>query len=295
MDKPTEHQPLDNFFRRKLTDASLPPGSESWSRLQSRLTEQPLEGVTRPIHWIGVLWYCAASTAASFLLLAFLWTNEDEKLTRPNAGKELADGKKSAKGTVQPRTNRTLETPAPKRSDVATESVGEPKAIEQGKSQVNRAGQQREYARRSKEGKSEETINVSPQSQIVKVTEKQPEPIQNKPVGFEKKELASESPRNTTTKPALINQERTLIVSVAEPTTEQAVTSEFQRMPSATFQAPVKNARIARVFRQIKRLKDGEALARVEVNPSETDDESGLVSRLVQATRSKENQSKQQK
>ncbi len=297
MDKPTEHQPLDDLFRRKLNQASVQPGTESWSRLQGRLAGQQSVLAERPSRRIGAIWYGSASAVAACMLLAFLWTNWNEKSASNNLGNELSAGEKAAKTRLQPLENRVIPSPTGGLNEVSEAVVTQPKTSDSPKNQLKPEKQHSGYAKRFKVEKREGVITVNPQRQIVKAIEKKTEPTLNKPEVPEKNELASTSPQNGPTKPAVSNPERTLIVSVAEPISEQTLptVNEGQPIKSAVAQTPVKNARIARVFRQIKRLKDGEVLARADVSTNETDDESGLVNRLFQSARSKENQSKQQK
>ncbi|MCY7359855.1 MAG: hypothetical protein LH609_20875 [Rudanella sp.] len=275
----------------------MQPSTESWSRLQGRLAGQPPVVEDKPSRRIGTIWYGSASAVAACLLLAFLWTNWSEKLANTNAENELSVGKKSAKGTTQPLNKQAVSSPLSKPNEVFEAVVTQPKTTDSRKNELKPEEQHSEYARQSKVEKSKGISNASPQNQIVKATEKQPEPTLSKPDVSVKNELASATSQNSTATPASPNPERTLIVSVAEPVSEQPVieTKEAQPQRKAVTETPVKNARIARIFRQIKRLKDGEALAKADVNTNEADEESGLVNRLFQSAQSKENQRKQQK
>ncbi len=294
MDKPTEHQPLDNLFRRKLNDASVQPDTEGWARLESRLTGQEVTVEDKPTRRLGAVWYWSASVAAACLLLAFLWTGPTKQPTAGTGKSDLAVIPETSRGTTQTPTKRQTpvlsETETDKLAERSSETVD---PIINPQNRQAREAINRPYDNSAKVLESQAKTEIRKSELTAKTLDKQAD---ERTIQLElpEKDAVVANNAEPATKPALQNTERTLIVTVAEPATAETASPQTENalMPR---EAPVKNARIARVFRQIKRLKDGEALARADINPDGTDDESGLVSRLVQATRSKENQIKQQK
>lgn len=298
MDKPTEHQPLDNLFRHKLNDASVPVSTDVWNKLQDRLAGQAAITEPKPNRRIGAAWYWSVSAAASCLLLAFFWTSQNRQPT-PKAGKpDLATTTKTAKQLRQQVPK--IETPAlaKNRPDKLIEpSIDNAEPIGSPRNQESVKTPDRLYANGSKAVESTQKTKAEQPELIVKTPDKQPDKAPVQVVMAPEKTTALNN-GDPAAKPTPQNPERTLIVSVAEPVSKPAITETITPQPENSVvpkETPVKNARIARVFRQIKRLKEGETLARADINSNETDDEGGLFNRLVQSTRSKENQSKQQK
>lgn len=296
MDKPTERQPVDDFFRRNLNDASVPPRADGWNRLQSRLLEQQLEVADKPNRRIGAAWYWTASVAAACLLVVYFWVNSNQSTIAP-ATPELATTIRSAKKTVLKPEHREENIAANETASAPvttpTESV-EP-SIKPLRQLVEKQPEQsiNVHDRLNAEPKTE----VEQPRMIAKNSEKQPERVHIQPTPERTNTVASIN-SEAIGKAAQTGPERTLIVSVAEANPNQLPTETVTTQDGSLVvaqEAPVKNTRIAHVFRQIKRLKDGEALAKADVNSDEEDDDSGLFNRLVRSARSKENQVKQQK
>lgn len=284
MDKPTEPQPLDDLFRGKLNDASVQPSTEGWLRFQSRLTEQPLIVAEKPARRIGLAWYWSASAAAACLLLVFLWTGWNGQPISETAKRDLVVTTKTGKAiTQQPNLNKE-PTPLTNENDRivrrSTEKT-EPVIDQQEQTPQSEKVSNILYENGIVGSKTTQKTEIEQLKLITKTTKKQPNENETQP--------QLEVPTT----------ERILIVSVSEPITPGLMPTETAVPQSENSvvgrETPVKNARITRVFRQIKRLKEGEVLAKADINANETDDESGLFNRLIQSTRAKENQTKQQK
>lgn len=298
MDKQNEHQPLDDLFRRKLSKATVQPGTESWTRLQGRLTGQPLPAAAQPNRRIGAVWYWSASAAAC-LLLTFLWANQYSKPTYETGKPDLAATTKTSVESTPPL--RQIETSVVAENELGKltkPSIDNAESISNPQNKETVKTPNRLYANGPNTLESQQKIDVKQPELIVKTTDKQLNKTPDRLESPEWKATVAINNGDPATKPTPQNTDRTLIVSVAEPVSELLPTktvtpqSENSVVPQ---ELPVKNARIARVFRQIKRLKDGEALAKADINPGEPDEEIGIFNRLIQVTRSKENQSKQQK
>jgi len=298
MDKPTEHQPLDDFFRRNLSDASVPTKAEGWTRLQSRLGEQQLTMADKSAQRIGVAWYWSASAAAACFLIALLWVNWNKQPTLETNKPELAIITQTEKKVAQKPDRKRENSVTSETEKFATATTPTNEIETSVKYRNSYSNKERgQDVRNTDKPTTDWTVDVDQPSLIAETVEKQPEKIQPQSVPEGNSTVASTS-RETSTKSILPNSERTLIVSVGEPIPEHlpVETARTQNASSAVArEMPVRNARITHVFRQIKRLKDGEVLAKVDVNLNGEDDESGLFNRLVRSTRSKENQTKQQK
>ncbi len=297
MNKSNERQPLDDFFRRKLNDASVPPSADAWTRLQGRLSGQKSEVTDKPDRRIGATWYWVASMAAACLLVVYVGINYSQSalmITTPDLAATIRPGK-----PITPRSNRSGESLAASETETSAPVIAlTNKSAPSVKSLKPSFEKQPEQGQKSVDRLAvEPKIEIEQPGLVAKTSEKQPEKIQVQPA-VERISVVAATNGEITAKASQTSQERILIVSVVEATSNQesaeTLTTEDDNLGAAQ-EASAKNTRIAHVFRQIKRLKDGEALAKAEVSSSEDDDESGLFNRLVRSARSKENQDKQQK
>jgi hypothetical protein len=293
MDKPTEHQPLDDFFKRKLNNASVTPRADGWNRLQDKLQHSASPDESNKSRRIGTVWYWAISTVAACLLIVFIWNRQNQLASQKSSGETIAQVKH--KIPLQSKRAGQKNLPTEKTSELQSKDRREqiddtpisvidqlPQRSIVAKSSAKKAGK----VEVDKEKQIAEPIIVaqasSQQSQLVT------RPAEVKLI--EQKSNDKGLPSEQLEKP--LNTERTLIVSVAEPEVKVVAESSFQ-LSKASAETANEN-RLSRVLRQIKRLKEGETLAKAEANSS-IDEESGLFDRLVHTARAKDNQSKAQK
>lgn len=297
MNKTNERQPLDDFFWRKLNDASVPPSADAWTHLQGRLSAKKSTVTDKPDRRIGATWYWAASMAAACLLVVYIGVNYSQStlvIMTPDLATTIRPGK-----PITPRSNRSGESLAASETETSAPVIPLTNKSEQiVKSLKPSFEKQPEQGQKSVDRLvAEPKVEIEQPGLVTKNSEKQPEKIQVQPAP-ERTSVVAATNGEITAKASQISQERILIVSVVEATSNQelaeTLTTKDDNLDVAQ-EAPTKNTRFAQVVRQIKRLKDGEALAKAEVSSSEDDDEIGLFNRLVRSARSKENQDKQQK
>jgi hypothetical protein len=287
MDKQTEHQPLDDFFRRRMNEASVAPGTDTWNRLQSRMAQQ--KGAKQPTHRrISLIWYGTSAAVAACLLVIFFWKTQTDPSSEAGKRPQLAaknpkisPNRVAVESTVQPTEQNRSATAQSVIKSENLKPVSESESVAESQSQTH-----------------------FPQQVGVKSEQLTEIPVQlaQNPVIPSATETPNEAP--TTTKPSLPaspveapskvapKTERTLVVSVEEPTQIQPVNNQEA---TETDVKGAKNGRLSRLFKQIKHLKGEEVYARVDFSQQETDEEQGVVDRLIHSTRSKDKEHKQQK
>jgi hypothetical protein len=232
---------------------------------------------------MGPLWYWSAAAACVLivLLLTRLGTDKQPDL-------QLASKVKSA----QPKPVEVLD-------DKGGRSVTLPQfeAVAKNEPPVRRAEATISKLQNVTAPKPAMVRSDQPATQTLAVVEK-PAPIVEEGRMLqtgEKDERLANSNQNESTQPLrtkTLETERTLIVSVAEPVSSASLTDE--PVVETSSGQGMGSRKIGRMFQQIRRLKNGEGIARV--NPDiEYDDESGLLDRLVRTARNKDNHSKSQK
>ncbi|TAE30057.1 MAG: hypothetical protein EAZ91_11460 [Cytophagales bacterium] len=304
MDKPTEQQPLDSLFRRKLDEASVQPGADVWDRLSSRLTAaQPLP-VEKPTRRLGVFWYGSAVVAAAACLwLVFVWTSPERSQVTVATTSGITQTKSSAQksGEGQQKEQLPLANQQSDRTQLANSNINAKAKQGNSSEQANRTELQNRVRLARAEEKAVETQRVSPSSMGNEVLEKpvvaqlQTQANSQKiaePVG-QPNPIATATSKSQET----INEtQRTLIVQVPDihKTRHESVMTSEENNLAHTASVESKETKLSRAFRQIKRIKEGEVFAKVD-NARGDDDESGLFDRLVRSGRAKDNTTKQQK
>lgn len=308
MDKPTESQPLDDLFRRKLNQASVQPSSDAWNQLQRRIAGQHNVVQDKPTRRIGAVWYWSASAAAACLLLTLLWSQmgnepdvskqEGVAINQPvlsqNGLKTQKESDRSEKDhSVQVgQQSMAQQTQVADNGKLPNQSVGSPTRV----ASLTRAVKQERPVLTNRQAAEPKTA-IQSQGVEAPLVVKAAERPANKPVdeAFLQKEpvvAATVPPKAATPK-----EERTLVVQVAEPKSEMTlVANQPDTDESETEASSGKVTKLGRVFQQIKRIKDGGLMAKADVSPDEADDESGFVNRLIRSGRGKDNHlNKQQK
>lgn len=283
MDKSKADQPLDDFFRRKLENATVTPSADGWNRLQAKMQGEQRPAEKTKVNRMGPLWYWSAAAACVLivLLLTRLGTDKQPDL-------QLASKVKSA----QPKPVEVLD-------DKGGSSVTLPQfeAVAKNEPPVRRAEATINKLQNVTAPKAAMVRSDQPATHTLAVVEKPAPKVEEGRMlqTGEKDERLANSNQNESTQPLrtkTLETERTLIVSVAEPVFSASLT-DVPVVETSSGQG-MGSRKIGRMFQQIRRLKNGEGIARV--NPDiEYDDESGLLDRLVRTARNKDNHSKSQK
>lgn len=292
MDKQTEHQPLDDFFQRRLNEASVAPGTDVWNRLQSRMASKNSVEI-QPTRWqIGWVWYGASAAVAACLLAIFFWKTQTEPSEEVGKRPPLAatspktsPNQVTVESTVQPtEQNRSARTQSVIKSENLKPVLG-PESVAESLSRTSLP----QEANTKSEQPTESPVQLAqaPVTPSATETVSAPTPALNASVPA--------SPIEATPK-FTPKAERTLVVSVDEPMPTQATTTrEGTEAEMADGIKRVQNGRLSRLFKQIKRLKGEEVYARVDFSQQETDEDQGVVDRLIHSARSKDKEHKQQK
>ncbi|KAB7731659.1 hypothetical protein F5984_05370 [Rudanella paleaurantiibacter] len=285
MDKSRANQPLDDFFRRKLENATVKPSADGWSRLESKMqVSRPLTSETTTSR-VRPLWYWSAAAAC---VLIMFWLRPPIDSKQPDFS--IASGRKPAQevpiNTPKPALDRSL---AVDKSD-AVAGIQNERTVQQSIAPVSES---------KKVAIPKEPVVSSDQhqSEVVAVVEKPVPTVEEgrvRQIGEKNDHLAysnqNESPLPVGAKTS--ETERTLIVSVAEPASRATLIDE--PIVETSSSQGMGSRKINRMFQQIRRLKNGEGIARA--NPDiEYDEESGLLDRLVRTARFKDNHSKSEK
>ena len=268
---------------------SLPPKADGFERLQARMGQGKSEA--KIVFWRNpVMQQYMAAAACLLLVCLFGWlywpsdrgTVSDE--TRVALNKPVMPQKvpiQSQEEKVQPIESREpdVKAPAVLEQKAATEQLAK---VE--KPSINKSGNGRQVNGRNKTAK--------PSLRDVATATNEPVLAQTKSV--ERKPDAMTSPSVTPTNPATTEQlaenktinkptpnaERVLVVTIAEPEAlvaarQAAVASVDERQTVAASDKPVKESKGNSLWQQVKRIKQGEVLARGD----NSDNESSLLGR----------------
>lgn len=273
MKKRTEHRsaetPVDALFARKLSDTSLTPAAGSFERLQTRLGQQ---APSRP----ASLWRTpavqryAAVAACLLLMAAFGWLYRDSGSTRQPA---TAVKFEKSFGLEQPLKKSQHSAPSATKADerqaTATSTVAAKTA------RVNQPVELRAYSRierRSQHSPVNPTISAG--------SNDYPSNLPTGTVQPSEERIAETSPKPET--PA----QRVLIVTIEEPAVlvaarQAAQLAETTKMEAVANVHPEKGTKVMAVWQQVKRLRQGEIMAR----RTGTDDERNLLNRAYNGLR----------
>lgn len=280
MKKRTEKQPVDDLFTRRLKNMSLPPNPDGFARLQARMGQSQPE--TRVVFWQNPTVHRYMAVAACLLLTClFGWlylstetprgsgatvavnkpvtsVGKEQRYELPKSANEVA-----TTGTNSDRratvTNSQTTSTSPKPGNAAD---GRPQTADRQLASV------KPTVRRNKRT-SLEMPAVLPTEQLVK-TEANPSPAGP----TTEKQVAA-----VTEKPAPV-AERVLIVTIAEPTAlvaaRQAIKQPNDEKDAvAVADKSEKDSKVASLWQQVKRVKQGEIFARKDAG----EDERGLLGR----------------
>ena len=288
MKKHTEKQPVDDLFARKLGNMSLPPSPDGFARLQARMGQQS-ERETRVIFWQNPAIQRYMAIAACLLLMClfgWLYLSTDT----PGSGTATVAVNKSAASSgkkhayEQPKSN--LETEVVSNQPVTEREISSSTGSETTNSVL--AGRGKLVDSKSTNGNnrlatvaptirenkpvSEELPDVTPTKSVEQIAKAEVNTPLAQPMP--EKQVAT-----TTDKPTPV-AERVLIVTIAEPkalvAARQAVTGPVDEKDAVVAaDKPEKESKVANVWQQMKRMKQGEIFARKDA----ADDERGLLGR----------------
>lgn len=284
MKKHTEKQPIDDLFARKLGTASLRPSPDGFERLQARIKLNRPQA--RVVFWRDPTVQRYAALAACLLLVAgFGWlywpkANDGQPSESSMAANRPAPAKPRSDQLLAPQTPTTTlpelivaEAPVRDQQPIASPVTAR---NEQRLARIDRSTDNVTKKRSQELGDlANQTIAtvakpaadepVQPASQLNSNTPNLPTPA--------KAAVASAPTRNA---PA----ERVLVVTIAEPaalaTVRQAAQAAVDEQPAtAAAEKTQKETRVASLWQQVKRVKQGDVFAR----RTDNGDEGGLLSR----------------
>ncbi|GAB3643871.1 hypothetical protein [Spirosoma arcticum] len=280
MKKRTEKQPVDDLFARRLKNMSLPPSPNGFARLQARMGQSEPE--RRVVFWQNPTAHRYMAVAACLLLTClFGWLYLTTETPRGNETtvavnksvttiekKPRYEPEKSGNEVATANPNSDREVPS-----LTDSGATNPSIIERSKLIVSRSTNNRRIitaATRVNETAPQGVPAVIPTSmgELAKAEVNSPsvEPT-----------IERQMPA-TTDKPTPV-AERVLIVTIAEPKSLIAA-RQLTRQPSledvaAATDKSEKDSKVASLWQQVKRVKQGEIFARKDAG----EDEGGLLGR----------------
>ena len=276
--RPPEKRPIDDLFARKLGNASLPPNPDGFARLQARLGQREPEA--RLVFWRNPAVYGYAAAAACLLLVFWLgisyWSTSEKspvgnsvavnQATRPSIQKPTPTTN-SATGTNGNVNTPTPDSNGPNPEQLAASDKTEKKPESKRNGSVNAAARMNRPAVKAFPAPADEPVLARVKSET--------KPDDTMPVATSAVDkLAQNAPKPTPT-------ERVLIVTIAEPAALVAARQAAARAEPEPIMAradPADKANpptnLAKLWRQVKRVKQGEVFARQDSN-----DEHGLLNR----------------
>lgn len=283
MKKHTEKQPIDDLFARKLGDMSITPGAKSWDELQHRL------GNDRTARIVPV-WYRYAAAAACVVLAGGIgWKLYPTNETGKPAVAVITEKANETGITSKPRTATSL--PAPDKMPLAVNTgttLAENESGRQAKKVADKAGTSTEISRQGV---------IMPQPEVTGIPQpvKGPVPEENKAVAkvsIPVEKLPAAVPETVkpmtveSLKPGITEEsvERKLVVVINTPVQTIPKAGEAGGIIQREALSQQENAedeglsKASKLFKKLKRIKSGEALAYKGEAGDEED--AGLISRL---------------
>lgn len=290
MKKHTEKLPIDELFARKLGNASLTPGPDSFARLQARMGQHKPE--PRMVLWRNPEAQRYMAAAACLLLVCLVgwqfWPSDgavgqkgDQLVTnQPVKGiQEKAIRQKTAKLKSEQSSDETSE------EELRSEATDNQVAVADGTDKIGGSHHSKAIHNIGKQ-------TLTPQDQLLSVAQKLDlrKPAGNK---LERDELSPVFVEHATqsapeqvadakpeAKPSPMT-ERVLVVTIAEP---EALVAARQAAKAAIEEKTVlaqnekaaKEAKTDGLWQKVKRIKEGDVFARQD---NTGNDESGLLGR----------------
>lgn len=289
MKKPIEKLPIDELFARKLGNMSLPPKADGFERLQARMGQGKPEA--KIVFWQNpsVQRYMAAA-ACLLLVCLFGWlywpagkgTVSDD--TQMAVNKSVVPERmpiQNQKEKVQPVENEGPDVKAP---DLLEQKAAVEQLAKADKPSVNKSDTGRPLKQSQKTAKPSlkdvAPVANEPVLAQIKSVERKPEPTTSpmtNPTNVATSEQLAENKIVSKPAPAA---ERVLVVTIAEPEAlvaarQAAVASIEEKSTVAVADKSAKEAKGNSLWQQVKRIKQGEVLARGD----NSDNESSLLGR----------------
>jgi hypothetical protein len=257
--------PVDDLFKRKLTNLEKRPLESAWLRIQEQ--QQPKVRVA------GWLWYAAASAVLALFAGYLIWQNNQTRIDAA-INNVAVTGKLPEKGRMLP------EKPITEIAKLDQKTTLQPKSDEKiaSKDLIDEHLRERNVA---VENKPDVNVMINKPSELAELRIEQPEeknanypasPLSNLPEVQSLRESAMKETNADALAKIEVEPARTIVVAItpAEETEDQPKTSKFSR-----------------VFRQLKNARAGEKVDWEEVgfNPK------SLVARVDDRLRSKEERS----
>ncbi|MFD2572271.1 hypothetical protein ACFSUS_16640 [Spirosoma soli] len=279
MKKHTEKRPIDDLFAKRLSNMSLPPSSDGFERLQARMGQRKPEA--KVILWRNPVVQKYTAAACVVLVCGLGWQYWPSGSKVSSGQQSVAYSKK-----MEPKVQRSTEgenisgqtlsntEATPSVQNEATPGAEDIKADQEKLAQSHIAQHQRtkqpNTLEQSKKGAIMTSVNEPAQKRILEEVKTQVEVVAAN-TAPESVTPAAEQIANNTQKPA----ERILVVTIPEP--EALVAARQAAKASITDQKPVlvvadkleKETKAATLWQQVKRIKQGDVLARRDNNDEE--------------------------
>ncbi|WP_461115649.1 hypothetical protein [Spirosoma jeollabukense] len=291
MKKPIEKLPIDELFARKLGNMSLPPKADGFERLQARMGQGKPEA--KIVFWQNPSVQRYMATAACLILVClfgWLYWPAGEETVSDDAQMAVNKSVVPKQVPIQNQKEKVQliesEGPGVKAPDLLEQKAKVEQVAKADKPSVNKSDTDRPIKQSQKAAKSN-LRNVAPVANEpvlaqIKSVEKKPEPTTSPSVNPTTVTVATSeqlAENKTVPKPAPA-AERVLVVTIAEPealvAARQAVVASIEEKSTvAVADKPAKEAKGNSLWQQVKRIKQGEVLARGDNN----DNESSLLGR----------------
>lgn len=234
-----EKQPIDDLFRRKLHDTEIAPSNTAWATLQSR------QGKLRTIP----LWTYMAVAASLVLIGSFSWfalLPQDEVESRTLAAKSV----KPLQELVAPRREEKLAVN--NTQDAQRSRLEQEMPVRQAKKEVV---SRKDNISGTVISENQATVAQQPTLRTDKIDEDKSGPGEKLVERASVKSVVTDIHNET----VLASTERTLVVSIAQPTqsVSRPITSEIGTIADSASGKTV----FGNLLRKVKKLKDGEVFA----------------------------------
>lgn len=289
MKKHTEKLPIDELFARKLGNASLRPGSDSFARLQARMGQHKPE--PRLGFWRNPDVQRAIAAAACLLLVCLIgWRYWPSSGTTGQKGAQVATNQPAT--SALEKQNKEVSRQPQREQPTGTERKGE--SIPQININQVAVADKADRVGSGKNGKTSRVVGQQVPNQSYPSLPVAPALAQEKSVNSKPKvdvaspvfvaPIAPVSTEQVAVKPiAQPNPvtERVLVVTIAEPEAlvaarQAAKAAVNEKVALAQQEKAAKEVKTDGLWQKVKRIKEGEVFARQD---NASNDEGGLLGR----------------
>jgi hypothetical protein len=291
MKKHTERQPIDDLFARKLGNMSLPPSSDGFERLQARMGKQKQEA--KIVIWKNPVVHRYMAAAACLLIVClFGWlywpsgksTDNGNVAAIGNNEKQVASNKPKPGADNKPVETTKTDTAAPEMSPGASRSILETENEQLATMSNNEVKAiENPLKKQSKKQRNVENNSSLPTTDLPALAQNKPLEDPTKPERASldpvKPMTASQEQPTVAANKETPHSERVLVVTIAEPealvAARQAAKTSVEEKSAKTVADNQEKESKPNLWQQVKRLKQGEVLARGD----DSENDRGLLGR----------------